>query len=101
MIRLMQLTAGGLVVMIWSGRLGMVIRAAIILITRVLFGGHLIIIRTISVWWDLRQAIRSRWTGTRRQYILRYEDRGTPSGFVIQLEFTLCSLSMGRVGLFG
>ena len=101
MIRLMQLMAGGLAVMIWSGRLGMVIRAAIILITRVLSGGRLIIIRTISVWWGLRRPTRSRWTGMQQHYTLPYEARGIPNDFVIQLEFTLCSLSMGRVGLFG
>ena len=58
MIRLMQLTAGGLAVMIWSGKLGAAIRAAIILITRALFGGRLIIIQAILVWLDLRLVIR-------------------------------------------
>ena len=54
----MQLTAGGLAVMIWRGKLGAEIRAAIILITRALFGGRLIIIQAILVWLDLRLVIR-------------------------------------------
>ena len=101
MIHRMRFMVGILDVTIWSGRLGMVIRAAITLITHVLSGGRLIIIRTISVWWGLRRPTRSRWTGMQQHYTLPYEARGIPNDFVIQLEFTLFSLSTGRAGLFG
>ena len=97
----MQFMVGILDVTIWRSKLGAAILAAIILITRALSGGRLIIIRTISVWWGLRQAIRSRWTGMQRHYTLPYEARGIPNDFVIQLGFILCSLSTGRAGLFG